>query len=337
MAAFDPDEEERAHDEAVAANGGRVVTTIPRRTSWTATELLSHVFPDLVWAVRDLLAAGLTILAGPPKVAKSWWALNVAVAVAAGGKALGRVDVDAGAVLYLALEDTGRRMQDRLRKVLADSPAPERLTIAMECERMPDGADRIRAWLADHPDARLVVVDVFARVRARSDPRMGLYEADYAAASTLKAIADEFGIAMLVVHHTRKSAADDFLDSVSGSQGLAGCADAVLVLSRARNTSQAVLKVTGRDIEEAQYALEFAADIGAWQMLDGPPTDYELGETRRRILEHVRARTKARPRPRSRTRPESKSAPSRSTSAAWSTTNNSTPTAAVTTSHLQPM
>ena len=74
------------------------------------------------------------------------------------------------------------------------------------------------------------------------------------------------------MHHTRKGAADDFLDSVSGSQGLAGCADAVLVLSRARNTSQAVLKVTGRDIEEAQHAFEFAADIGAWQMRVTPVT-----------------------------------------------------------------
>ncbi len=287
-APFDPDEDERLHDEVVARNDGKVVGVFQRRTSWTAAELLSYEFPALTWAVRDLLAAGLTILAGPPKVAKSWWALNIAVAVAAGGKALGRIHVDAGAVLYLALEDTGRRMQDRLRKVLGDSPAPGGLMLAMECERMPDGADRIRAWLTEHPDARLVVVDVFARVRARADPRMGLYEADYAAASTLKSIADEFGIALLVVHHTRKGAADDFLDSVSGSQGLAGCADAVLVLSRARNTAQAVLKVTGRDIEEAQYALEFSADIGAWQMLDGPATDYELGETRRRILEYVR-------------------------------------------------
>ena len=269
--------------------------TPTRRTSWTATELLSHVFPELTWAVRYLLAAGLNILAGPPKVAKSWWALNVAVAVAAGGKALGRIDVEPGAVLYLALEDTGRRMQDRLRKVLGDSPAPAGLTIAMECERMPEGADRIRGWLADHPDARLVVVDVFARVRARSDPRMNLYDADYAAASALKAIADEYGVAMLVVHHTRKGAAEDFLDSVNGSQGLAGCADAVLVLSRARNTSQAVLKVTGRDIEEAQYALEFAADIGAWQMLDGPASDYDLGDTRRRILEYVREHEGATP------------------------------------------
>jgi hypothetical protein len=105
----------------------------------------------------------------------------------------------------------------------------------------------------------------------------------------LKRIADNAGVAMLVVHHTRKAASDDFLDDVSGTQGLAGAADAILVLKRSRGQADAVLHVTGRDVEEAEYALTFAPEIGSWQMLDGPAQDYVLGDTRQQILRHLRA------------------------------------------------
>jgi hypothetical protein len=260
-----------------------------RRTSWNAVELLAASFPQPLWAVVGILAAGLNLLAGAPKLGKSWFALNIAVAIASGGKALGKIDVDEGDVLYLALEDTGRRMQDRLRKVLAGSAPSPRLTVAIECAALPNGgAERVRRWLEEHPAARLVIVDVFARVRGRSDARADRYETDYMAAMSLKAIADEYGVSVLVVHHTRKAGAEDWLDLVNGSQGLAGAADAVLVLTRARNTKQAVLRVTGRDVEEAEHALELDPAIGAWQMLDGPASDYEQSDERQRILTAVR-------------------------------------------------
>jgi hypothetical protein len=261
-----------------------------RRTSWTADELMAEAFPALLWAVAGIVAAGLNLLAGAPKLGKSWLALNLAVAIAAGGRALGRIEVDAGDVLYLALEDNPRRMQDRLRTVLAGSDASPRLTIAVECEPLPRGGDdRIRRWLDDHPDARLVIVDVFARVRGHSDVRADRYADDYAAAFSLKKIADQYGVAVLLVHHTRKQDSSDFLDMVSGTNGLAGAADAILVLTRARNTKQAVLKVTGRDVEEAEYALELDPRLGAWQMLDGAPADYAVSDERRRIAAAVRA------------------------------------------------
>src|SRR3954447_21955210 len=101
-------------------------------------------------------------------------------------------------------------MQDRLRKVLVGCPAPRPLTVTIACEPLPDGGiDRIRNWLQQHPGARLIIVDVFARVRGRSNPRADRYESDYAAAAELKDLADEFGVAVLLVHHTRKADADD--------------------------------------------------------------------------------------------------------------------------------
>ncbi len=269
----------------------------PPRTAWTATEIMSMNFPEPKWAIPGLVAEGVTLLAGAPKIGKSWLALNVSTAVAAGGKALGRIDVLAGDVLYLALEDNPRRLQSRLSKVLGKDPVPARLTFAVYCEALPaGGADRIAAWLNAHPKARLVVVDVFARVRGMAPNNLSSYDADYLAMGALKRLADKYGVAILVVHHTRKAASEDFLDAVSGTNGLAGSADAVAVLRRNRGKADAELHVTGRDVEEAEYALDFDPRFGTWHLLDGPASDYSLGETRRQILEHLRTVTAATPR-----------------------------------------
>lgn len=265
-----------------------VVPLTPPRTSWTAAELLNVEFPPVRWAVPNLLAEGLNLLAGAPKLGKSWLALNLAVSVASGSAALGKVDVDEGDVLCLALEDPGRRLQSRLRMVLGDRPGPDRLTLATTCDPMPEGGDQIRRWLDAHPDARLVIVDVFGKVRGRPDARQDRYTADYSSVSELKKIADDAGVCMLVVHHTRKMASEDFLDAVSGTQGLAGAADAVLVLTRSRGAAGAVLKVTGRDVEEAEHALDFDATTGRWRLLDGPASDYGMSAERRAILDALR-------------------------------------------------
>jgi hypothetical protein len=107
-------------------------------------------------------------------------------------------------------------------------------------------------------------------------------------ASLGKNIADKHGVALLALHHVRKAASEDFVNTVSGTHGLAGAADAILVMTRGRNSADAKLHVTGRDVEEAEYAMDFDAALGAWKLLDGPASDYELGDTRRRILELLR-------------------------------------------------
>jgi hypothetical protein len=236
-----------------------------------------------------LLPEGLTLLAGAPKLGKSWLALNVATAVAYGGTALDKIGVDRGEVLYLALEDPPRRLQRRLRMILGGEPAPDGLFIETVWPRLLEGGcGALEAWVDGHPECRLLVIDVFAKVRGIPDANANRYEADYAAMASLKAIADKYALAILVVHHTRKAAADDFIDSVSGTQGLAGAADAVLVLSRARGSADAKVHVTGRDVEEAEYAMQFDPVQGTWSLLEGPAEEYELGGTRRRILAHLR-------------------------------------------------
>lgn len=286
---FDGPTPEDTQGAVVEPTSLEAVPAIPRRTSWTAAELMACDFPEPRWAVPGIIAEGVTILAGAPKVGKSWLALGLGIAVATGGKALGALEVTEGDVLYLALEDPPRRLQDRLSKVLAGDGAPVRLTLGIACEPIPaGGAGRISAWLGAHPDARLVIVDVFAKVRGASGGNVPLYDADYQAMSALKRIADHYGVAILVLHHVRKASSEDFLNEVSGTNGLAGAADAIAVLRRQRGAADAVLHVTGRDVEESEIALSWVAALGSWHQLSGQASDYSLGDTRRAILDHLR-------------------------------------------------
>ncbi|MEV0527086.1 AAA family ATPase [Streptomyces sp. NPDC050439] len=259
------------------------------RTAWTADELMNMQFPDPKWAVPGLISEGVNLLAGPPKVGKSWLSLGLALSVAAGGTAMDTVPVDGGPVLYLALEDTPRRLQSRMGKILGDRPAPSTLTLATSCPPIPQGGgELIGQWCERNPEARMIVIDVFAKIRGTSAPGSSAYDADYAAVGHVKRIADHYGIAVVLVHHVRKAGADDFLAEVSGTNGIAGAADATLVLKRSRGQADGVLHVTGRDVDESEYALRFYSEAGAWQLLEGPATDHTIGDSRATILRYVR-------------------------------------------------
>ncbi len=210
--------------------------------------------------------------------------------------ALDSIPVQAGPVLYLALEDTPRRLQSRMGRILGGQPAPAGLTLATECPPLrAGGAQAIADWIKAHRGARMVVIDVFAKVRGNNAPGVSPYEADYAAMALAKMLADRFGIAVVLVHHVRKAGSDDFLAEVSGTNGLAGAADTTIVLKRGRGQADGVLHTTGRDVDEAEYALSFHAAAGAWQLLDGPAVDHTLGDTRSTILRHLRQQDQAQP------------------------------------------
>src|SRR5262249_42094266 len=158
-----------------------------------------------------------------------------------GGKALNRWPTEAAPALYLALEDTPRRLKDRLSRVLgpSGSPAPAKASFVCEWPRMDDGGlDLLRAWLDEYPDARLVIIDTLAKVRPRASSRTGAsYEDDYAALGMLKQVADDYGVAVVVVTHVRKMRSDsnDVFDTVMGTTAITGAADTILVLDRQRH------------------------------------------------------------------------------------------------------
>jgi AAA domain len=153
------------HPEAGAPTGVNLPTII------SASDLVAKVFPEPRWAVDGVVPEGLNLLAGPPKMGKSFLLLGLGVAIAAGGYALGKVPVAAGDVLYLALEDTQRRLQERLVRILDGAPAPDRLHLVTAWPRLDDGGvAAIDTWLGAYPAVRLVAIDTLAMIRSRRPP-----------------------------------------------------------------------------------------------------------------------------------------------------------------------
>lgn len=240
----------------------------PEEVGMAVNDLCAAVFEPPNYVVPGYVVEGLTLFAGKPKVGKSWLMLHAGMAVARGGFTLGDTHCASGDVLYAALEDNKRRLQRRALKLLDGQSAPKRIRIlsAGEIPRLSEGGTAmIRAWIEQVPDPKLVVIDVLAKVRDLRRRDQGLYDSDYAAMEELKKIADEYGIAVVVIHHLRKMDADDPLDQVSGTTGLAGSADTVLVLNR--TSSGTTLLGRGRDIEDIDQAVLFDRGTCTWAVL----------------------------------------------------------------------
>ncbi|KUH99268.1 AAA family ATPase [Mycobacterium sp. IS-3022] len=243
------------------------------KLSVTGDWLDAQEFAELEYVVPELIPEGMGYLGAPPKKGKSFLVGNVALAVSSGGTALQRVRVTQRPVLYLALEDGHRRLQDRLRKMNGGQPIPAALTIVIKATPQ-EAIAVIGEYLARHgQDRPLVVLDTLGKVKRAKRSGEDAYGADYAISSQLKGLADSApGSTILVVHHTRKAASDDFVADLSGTYGIAGAADFLMVLQRQRGGDDAVLHVTGRDVMESEYALH-ADDGMLWRLAGSLDTD----------------------------------------------------------------
>ena len=256
-----------------------------RSHTFTAAALRTMPFPEVSYVVPGLIPEGLTILAGRPKIGKSWAALDVAIGIASKRDVLGALKVDQGDVLYLALEDNPRRLQRRITKLLSPFGGawPERLTLATRWRRLDQGGvEDIEAWCKCVPEPRLVILDTLAGVRPTRDNSQTLYDTDYKALLDVHRLANDRGLSAVALHHTRKMDADDPLDTVSGSLGLVGCADTCLIL--ARSSKGTTLYVRGRDIEEGERAVIFGNEICRWTLL-GDAAEVYRSDSRSKILE----------------------------------------------------
>jgi len=267
-------------------NGGNAGNATPI----SANELLAMEMPEVQWPVPDILPAGVSLLVGKPKLGKSWLALSLAEAIAAGGVALGAKRVTQGETLYLALEDNYRRLQNRLRKILEGRDAPEGMFIHTEWRRLDEGgAEALDQWLTEHPNARFVCIDTLKKIRPRSNgSNQNVYDRDYEALEKLLPIAAKHNVTILVVHHTRKAAGADPIDEISGSFGLSGGVDGFLVMRRDRSGKGVTLDVDGRDIEDPkEYALTRNLNTATWT-IEGEAEEVLISKERSNVLLKLR-------------------------------------------------
>lgn len=237
---------------------------------FTAAELEHMELPPVRWAVPGLLPAGFALLVAAPKIGKSWMALDLCLAVASGGEWLGH-KVNRGAALYLALEDSQQRLKSRV-DLLSDgfTPWPAYCTMTTTAPPLGEGLlEMLDRWLAANPDAKLICVDTFQRIRPPAGKNENAYSADYRVCAPMQQWAMQRGICLLLVHHTRKTVNPaDVFDSISGSTGLFGVADATLVITKdGRFNEAATLSVTGRDVDADEYKIRFDKDAHRWQLL----------------------------------------------------------------------
>ena len=233
--------------------------------------LMSLPLTPLNFVVDTLLSQGLHILASSPKVGKSWLALWLSVMVAKGEPVWG-MSVKQGTTLYLCLEDSVLRIQNRLFEITED--APDSVHFCTECALIGQGLEeQVDAFIAAHPDTVLVIIDTLQMVRPTHD---ATYANDYRDLSVLKRLADKHGIAILLIHHLRKEKAEDVFHRISGTTAISGAVDSSFTLvEEKRSNGRARLTCVGRDIEYRELELR-RSEENVWELVSDSRTQPEL-------------------------------------------------------------
>jgi Uncharacterized conserved protein len=238
---------------------------IPSYQAYSVAELLNKEIPPIQWVVENLIPEGLTILAAPPKAGKSWWALDLGMSVVRGLPFLERQTIK-GNVLYIALEDSERRIQKRTKQLmLLGGDNPYGLKCVHFIEPIGLGFEQRLELLVKQSEPTLIIIDTLEKVRGIGGSK-DMYKQDYKDAGLIKELAEKYKTAIVVIHHTRKSKDnDDPFAQISGSFGLLGAADSAMVIDKPkRNDTQATLYITGRDVDRQELAIEFNTEQNKW-------------------------------------------------------------------------
>ena len=241
--------------------------------------LMSQPLRPPNFVVSGLLSTGLHILAGSPKVGKSWLALWLAVTVAK-GEPVWNMATKQGTTLYLCLEDSVLRIQNRLFEVTED--APDSVHFCTECAPIGQGLEeQIGSFVSEHPGTVLIIIDTLQMIRPIHD---ATYANDYRDLSVLKRLADRLGLAVLLIHHLRKEKAEDVFHRISGTTAISGAVDSSFTLvEERRGSGRAKLTCIGRDIEYRELELERNGD-NVWELISDSKSRPELLEDRITVL-----------------------------------------------------
>jgi len=233
----------------------------------SAPELQRANLPPVKFLIEGILPDGTSLLTAASKIGKSWMVLDLGLSQAAGGQFMGRQCNQCG-VLYLALEDSLHRLQNRMNKVLGGKPAPEQFYFTTEAPKLDNGLlDTLDDHLRKHPDTKLIIIDTLQKIRGQALPREASYAQDYREMETVKAFLDKRGVSAIFVHHNRKMKDDDDpFNMISGTNGIMGAADTIWTITKAKRTDEeATLHITGRDVEQSDTVISFDKQCWRWK------------------------------------------------------------------------
>lgn len=283
---YEPSNEEHQHTNGnvkVRHRNGQlrppVDEVVPPLDAFDLADLLREEFEPLQWIIPDYLPEGLTLLFSRPKIGKSMLALALSLRTAR--RVSGGVD---GTVLYLTLDDTSkRRLQSRTRSLLQGAEIEgSRVWGVTQSEKLDSGLImQLSMWMRGHTDTRLIVIDVYARIKPKKQ-NDDVYASDYNALVLLQEFAVKHHLAIILVHHTNKKAdTEDWIDGINGSTGLAGAVDTIWRLVRARGSTDIKLQVTGRDVIDCEVALSLQDLDAPWTLIG---EEENLSATEQQIL-----------------------------------------------------
>ena len=280
----DPNELLQKDEKLLSENIGKAIKEAKKLTatkfdSIPLEELLKMKFPPRVWLIDKLVSTGLTILASPSKFGKSWMVLQMMQAIVEGKDFLGfpthQYDVE-----YMALEDDPARIVERTLKQRSGKPIKSGCYISNKAPTLDNETliDVMAEKLDDNPNLKLFIIDTLQKVRKKKR-KEGFtdYAVDYEEIGELKDFADDNKIAIIVVHHTRKTKdeSDPFAD-ILGSTALQGVVDGMIVLGKKNETT--IMHFKGRDVPDDSRIIEFDDDkkggTCTWKIV-GTPEEQE--------------------------------------------------------------
>lgn len=248
-------------------------------------DIMHGEYPDPSYLVEKMIPdVGVGLMVGPKAAGKTQALLSIAAGVSVGGYALGGLVCTYGRVLYLQLELSERRVHERLNRMSIENM--DNVDFAHQWPTGPDGLAAIEAAVKQNGYS-LVIIDTLAKVWTSGQDMDG-YKDSYNVMGPLREVANRLGITILCGHHRRKAAAEDEIDSVMGSTGIAANADVILILKRARGTDDGSLLIEGNDVPSDQLALRFDRDSTEWFVTDADPKEASQTPERRDILRYLR-------------------------------------------------
>ena len=234
--------------------------------TFSMSELYENVYESRPPIIDGLLGAGTYLFVGAPKVGKSFLMAQLAYHVSTGCR-LWDYAVNKGTVLYLALEDTPKRLQGRLFRMFGTNSTNNLHFTTTGAKQVGGGLDeQLKGFVREHPDTKLIIIDTLQKIREAGGDKFS-YANDYELVGKLKRFADSHQLCLLLVHHTRKQQADDKFDMISGTNGLLGAADGAFLLQKEKRTSNsATLDISGRDQQDQRLYLTKDVDRLIWQL-----------------------------------------------------------------------
>ena len=236
-------------------------------------ELYEMVYPGKPPIIDHFLYPGTYLFVGAPKVGKSFMMAQIAYHVSS-GTPIWNYSVRKGTVLYLALEDDYRRLQERLYRMFGTETTPD-LFFSVASKSLNEGLlDQLDTFLNEHPETSVVIIDTLQKVREAEGDTYS-YARDYDIIAGLKAFADRTGICLILVHHTRKQKSDDNFDRISGTNGLLGAADGAFIMYKnKRSDGDATIEVSGRDQPDKKFMLTRNKETLCWELSGEKSPDY---------------------------------------------------------------